>query len=163
MCSSDLILCIVDKQYLNNGNIKPLSELEINRIKLELKQSQVNLDINLIVIEDGRSIGQSKGGTETLNILKYTYHLHKQVYPLDFDIKHVSVTIFDKLRAISKFMLDYLEDIAIDYKSLRLEKQQIYQLGITEMIKYSTGLIKHFNFTEVRTKDRKSTRLNSSH
>ena len=149
--STDIdVLCFVDKKYLNNANILSLSKMSIDNLKKELSllgyDLSKNLDINLMVFEDGRSIGQSKGGLETLNILKYTYHLHKQAYPLDFEIHHVEVTNFDKLRAISKFMLDYLEDVAIDYKSIRSEKREIYMSGITNMIKYSVKLIDYFDF-----------------
>jgi len=146
--STDIdVACIIQKQYITNAIPKPLLESEYTRMCLELESLGYDvktrgIDLNLLCIEDGSSIAQLKGGIDTTNILKTTYSLHKQFYELNFPIKFIESSEIDKIKAISKFIFDYLKDVILNYDELREERKKTYMNGSEEMIKKSIVYIK---------------------
>jgi hypothetical protein len=117
--STDIdVLIIINKKFLNNGVPLPLFSSEHQRLLSELSELSYDIsrsiDYNLIVIEDGYIIGQTKGGLDTSNILIKTHHLHRQKYVYDLELHFIQSEIINRIRPIAKFILDYLEDVAID-------------------------------------------------
>lgn len=84
-----------------------------------------------------------RGGSETSRIIVSTHHLHKQKYIYGQDIPElilVPVLKGDKIKAIAKFIMDYLEFFCKDYQSIRDSKLEAY--GSEEsnlMIKFSAS------------------------
>lgn len=120
--STDIdVVCIVNKEYLNNSIPLPLKNTELERMKNELKiigyDTSRDIDINILCIEDKRCIGKSKGGDEIINILLKTHQLHKQYYKFDIELDFIEVSLIDKLKSITKFIFDYIEYVCIDYKN----------------------------------------------
>jgi hypothetical protein len=153
--STDIdVIIIIDKIYLIDGNPKPLFPKEYERLIQELSEFYDitrPIDYNLIAIEDGYIIGQSKGGLDTANILLKTHYLHKQKYIYDINLIMVQPDLKNKIISIAKFCLDNLEDIAIDYQSIRKVKMSLYLQGCEKMIEYSQTLVDkiHINFIEL--------------
>jgi len=70
-----------------------------------------DFDINLITIDSQNNLSMAyKGSKETQNIIFDTYQYHKQEYPCFFN-KQIYIDLNDKIRGLSVFVLDYLEDI----------------------------------------------------
>lgn len=149
--STDIdVVCIVNRNYLNNSVPLPLKNTEIERLKTELNligyDTERDIDINIICIENRRCIGKSKGGDETINILLKTHTLHVQYYEFDIEIDFVDVSLIDKLKAITKFIFDYIEYVCIDYKNFRETKRRLYMEGIDSMMKYIPNIINLIEF-----------------
>ena len=147
--STDIdVIVLVLRKYIINSSPLPLSITETERLRAELSSCGYDLlrgiDINIMCIENGLSIGQSKGGVETLNILSSTHQYHQQKYKLDFDITFMESTIIDRVRAIAKFILDYLTDIVLNYNDHRAERRKVYMEGTENIIKYSVKIISSF-------------------
>jgi hypothetical protein len=147
--STDIdVACIIDKEYITNAIPKPLLKSEYMRLCQELESIGYDvhmrgIDLNLLCIEAGSCIAQLKGGIDTTNILKYTYDLHKQYYELDFPIEFIESTDIDKIKAMAKFIFDYIKDVVLNYHELREERQKTYMRGSEEMIKSSLIYIKY--------------------
>lgn len=153
--STDIdVICIVQKQYILNSVPLPLKNTEIIRLSSELESIgysvERQIDYNLICIENKRCVGKSKGGEETINILLKTHSLHKQKYEFDIQIDLIEVLLIDKLKAITKFIFDYIEDAttAEKYREFRETKRRLYMEGIDSMIKYVHILLDMINFNE---------------
>ena len=78
---------------------------------------------------------------DTSNILIKTHHLHTQKYVYDLELHFIQSEIIDRIRPIAKFLLDHLEDVAINYPSIRPEKIQMYSQGTDSMIEYSLTIL----------------------
>ena len=150
--STDIdIIIIINKRFLINGEPLPLLSTEYQRLLSELSELSYDIsrsiDYNLIVIEDGYISGQTKGGLDTSNILIKTHHLHPQKYVYDLDLVFIQSELITRIRPIAKFILDYLEDVAINYSLIRPEKIQIYTNGTDKMIEYSLTILEkiHLN------------------
>lgn len=151
--STDIdIVCIIDRQFLNNSVPLPLKNTELERLRIELNSigydTNRSIDINIICIEDKRCIGKSKGGDETINILLKTHTLHNQYYEFDIEIDFVEVSLIEKLKVITKFIFDYMEYAIIDYKNFRETKRRLYMEGIDSMMKYSYRLEELFKYRD---------------
>lgn len=132
--STDIdVACFVDSKYIDNGKPFPLAQCELQRLEKELTEAGYSvidrgLDINLLCVNAaGRIIACTKGGSETQNIILQTHHLHKQYYDTLPALTHVMPSVFDKIKAISKFMLDYLEHVSPDYAEMHANKKKIYE------------------------------------
>ena len=157
--STDIdVVCIINRQFLSNSVPLPLKNTEIERLKMELHSvgydTERDIDINIICIENKRCIGKSKGGDETINILLNTHFLHTQFYEFDIDIDFVEVSLIEKLKAITKFIFDYIEYVLIDYKNFRETKRRLYMEGIDSMMKYASNIRDLIQFrTEKNSQD----------
>lgn len=147
--STDIdIIVLVLREYIINSSPLPLSTTELERLRTELSSCGYDLsrgiDMNIMCIENGLSIGQAKGGVETTNILTSTYQYHEQKYQLDFNITFIHSTVIDRIRAIAKFILDYLDEIVFNYAEHREERRRVYMQGTENIIKHSVNLIRSF-------------------
>lgn len=139
--STDIdVVVVVDKQ--SNGDPRPLLTSEYGRLVEELTELGYDLDVrsldyNLIVInpDEKRIIASTKGGDETQNMVNLTHMFHKQMYPHP-DMAMVKVKMSDKLRAFSKYVLNYLEYIVEDYQGLRERKKEVYREGVESIMAY---------------------------
>lgn len=145
--STDIdVICVLDEKFQSNGKPFMLLETEFIRLEKELREigyvfdSRNKLDINLITIDQNRGTITSllKGGRETSNMIMSTYKYHKQKYECP-NLEFTEVDILEKCRTISKFMLDHLENISIDYESIRNEKKESYGSTL-EMLEFSKRL-----------------------
>lgn len=151
--STDIdVVCIIDRQFLSNSIPLPLKNTEIERLTTELNSIGYDIsrdiDINIICIENKRCIGKSKGGDEIINILLKTHSLHIQYYDFNIEIDFIDVSLIDKLKAITKFIFDYIEYVCIDYKNFRETKSRLYMEGIESMMKYVHKLIDLIEYRE---------------
>ena len=132
------VVVIVDKH--SNGIPFPLFSSEEARLYKELDELKYNtserdVDINLIAIENNAIIASSKGGPETQNMVMATYNYWVQKYECpNFTV--VNVDIGDRLRAFSKYVLNYLSHIVDDYSLLRYKKQTVYMEGSDNIMIY---------------------------
>ncbi len=121
----------------------PLLSSEYHRLIGDLKELGYNIkkdiDYNLVKIKDGLIQDLQKGGSETQNILYYTYHLHKQKYDMMIN-KTVKEKIHYKAMSINKFILNYLQYFVKDYDKIRLEKSKAYKDGGIKLVKFTTSL-----------------------
>lgn len=145
--STDLdVVCVVDNVYQENGKCYPLLSSEIERLKSELfqmnfsEEKMSNIDINIISIKDKSIIAVNKGGKEIGNIILSTYEYHKQKHSCP-EIDFIEINIFNKLRSISKFIIDHLEIITNTLTNFNIKqiRKQSYQQSETmnEMFYYS--------------------------
>lgn len=151
--STDIdIICIINKMYLFNSIPLPLKNTEIDRLRRELNLSgydtDIDLDINIICIENKRCIGKSKGGDETINILLKTHTLHKQYYDYDIEIDFIDIPLIDKLMGITKFLFSYIEYVCIDYKNFRETKRRLFMEGNESMMRYSPRLLELIEYRD---------------
>ena len=135
------IIVIVSPENQPKGQVLPLSPDSLIRLKERLLSIGINqekeLDINLIYLENGRVIGFSKGGQETVNIIHSTWMYHPQemdgstpkllkyILPLE---KEKMRDIFPrKVMDISRWTLKRLKEfIQINnYQSIRQEKNTV--------------------------------------
>lgn len=151
--STDIdVVCIVDHSSQQQGKTNPLFTKEIERLNREIYDDlgydkTKSLDINLISIKKNNITSLLKGGRETQNMILATYSLHKQKYPcpnLDF----VQIDILERCRAIAKFYLDNLENIAINYDQIRESKKQAYA-STHDMLEYSKILIGYIDLDNI--------------
>jgi len=156
--STDIdVIVVIDNKYMNNGSPLPLFSDEYQRMKDELSEMSYDvvsrsIDYNLIVVENGYIVGQSKGGMDTANILIRTHHLHPQKYAYDLELHFVQSTVPIRIRSTAKFIMDYLEYGAIDYQSIRQKKIAAYSestyiefsLTILNMIHLNTSMLNAF-------------------
>lgn len=155
--NSDVDVAVfVREEYIHNGVIKDLSKTEQMRLRSEIVLlgtfdtpyylEDIKIDYCIMCIDDsGNIVASSKGGSETSRIIVSTHHLHKQKYIYGQDIPElilVPVLKGDKIKAIAKFIMDYLEFFCKDYQSIRDSKLEAY--GSEEsnlMIKFSASEI----------------------
>lgn len=137
---------IIDISFLRLENIyKSLEELGYDTSR-EIDFVQIVLD------ERGDFSSSNKGSKETQNMIYYTFRNHKQAYPCIFEKPADIIEPIDKVRTISKYVLDKLEDI-IDketYKNTRDIKKQIYT-NIVKRIDFTNGLLKSFEIVELNS------------
>lgn len=144
--STDIDVCIfVSKENSKDGKPLELSPSLLITLMTELRvvgysiDSINDLDINVLCVnEAGHIIANMKGGSEIANIINLTHHYHKQKYTIPY-LHTIEVSIFDKLRAISKFILDNLENLTPAYENIRSSKQEAYQNGTDAMIKFTVS------------------------
>ena len=76
------VIVIVSPENQPSGQVLPLSPDSLRQLQERLLSIGVNpekeLDINLIYLNQGRAIGFSKGGQETINIIHSTWMYHPQ-------------------------------------------------------------------------------------
>ena len=142
--STDIdVVVFVTKENIKDGKPLELSPTLLITLMTELRDAGYNiasiddLDINVLCVnEEGHIIANMKGGAEIANIINLTHHYHKQKYPIPH-LQTIEVSIFDKLRAISKFILDNLKSLTPDYEKIRSSKQEAYQNGTDAMIQFT--------------------------
>lgn len=141
-----LVKKIVDISFLRLENIyKSLVELGYD-ISKEMDFVQIILD------ERGDFSCSNKGSKETQNMIYYTYKYHKQAYSCIFTKPIDIIEPIDKVRAISKYILDKLEYIMDKetYKNTRDIKRQIYT-NIVKRIDFTNSLLKSFEIIELNS------------
>jgi len=139
--STDIdVVVFVTKENIKDGKPLELSPTLLITLMTELRDAGYNiasiddLDINVLCVnEEGYIIANMKGGAEIANIINTTHQHHTQKYPIPY-LQTIDVSIFDKLRAISKFILDNLKNLTPDYEKIRSTKQEAYQNGTDAMI-----------------------------
>lgn len=146
--STDIdIAVVVDKH--SNGQTSPLSNSELTRLENELEEFGLDLsrglDINFIAIEDNEIVAISKGGKEVQNMIIATYKEHKQKHKLEL-VGEVPIRIEDRLRSLSKFILDRLEILIgkTAYTEFREERRGLYALGTEQKLKFTIDIIDKF-------------------
>ena len=108
-----------------------LAILDVDDILIEIKKNyceNAKFDINLITLDSQNNLSMAyKGSKETQNIIFNTYQYHKQEYACFFD-KQIDIDLNDKIRGLTVFVLDYLEDIIgkKEYSNKREIKKRIY-------------------------------------
>lgn len=149
LSNSDVdVIVYVPNEYITNNTIKDLSQLEKKRLNEEiasLSYSSIKIDYCLISITDnGDILATSKGGTETPRIVMHTHDLHRQKYIYGKDVPYFNilpVLKIDKIKAIAKFLLDYIEFFSYDYQSIHDQKieaykqEQIIEFSISDVVK----------------------------
>lgn len=166
--STDIdVICFVRDKDRYMGKTKELSNYSIKCIKQDLMSLGYDIvnrdiDINAVYVDPTtRTItASSKGGTETQNIINATWMFHKQIMvdssqniPLALklhsviDIIFTDEEIFEKLRALAKYILDYAEDICPNYKSFRPIKTEIYAQGGDCMMRFMKNILNHIVYT----------------
>ena len=144
--STDIdVVVFVTKENIKDGKPLELSPTLLITLMTELRdagysiESINDLDINVLCVnESGHIIANAKGGAEIANIINLTHQYHKQKYPIHY-LQTIEVSIFDKLRAISKFILDKLKNLTQDYEKIRSSKQEAYQNGTDAMILFTVS------------------------
>ena len=153
--SSDIdVACIVRKCDQSNGVTKPLADSEITRLKTELSDIGYDVsrgvDISEIFIDFfGNVTAISKGSKEIQNMIYATYDLHKQKYKCPVS-SIIDVEPFDKIRGLSKFLLDNLHDLInpqnYSKKEISSIRKQIYLGGSTKIIEFAKEVTKYVDF-----------------
>lgn len=139
------VILFVDRH--SDGTPFPLLTSEYERFVAEMAEIGYTdpsmFDINMACIEDSNIIATTKGGAETQNMIIQTFYLHSQRYTTP-KLNFVVVEIIDRLRSISKFILNQLEYLVEDYASFRDAKKEAYGAGVEAMLNYTAFLGKHF-------------------
>lgn len=177
--STDIdIVVFVDKFSCHMGNTKALSNNSIREIKdalnsLGYETINKELDITCVYVDPNTKniTASSKGGSETQNIINATWIYHKQVMnstntlPLGLhnhpiiDCKMTDEDVYNKLRALSKYIIDYLEDICnnTQYKEIRMKKKEAYTQGNDQII---TFMKEHINYIIYSPEEANNNNLN---
>jgi hypothetical protein len=154
--SSDIdVGCVVRKCDQSNGKTFPLAKSEISRLKAELESIGYDIsrpvDVSEIFIDESYNVvAVSKGTKEIQNMICATYHLHKQKYPCPVH-SMIDIEPFDKIRGLSKFLLDNLYDLVnpliYSKKEISSIKKQIYLQGSDKIIQFAKGVTSFVDFT----------------
>lgn len=168
--STDIdVVCFVRKQDVRSesGTVKELSSIAVNRLVLQLTELGYNntyslpqdIDVNAVYVDPDTHmiVASLKGGRDTQNIINSTWIYHDQImtnsnlplalslHPMD-DIIFTRSDIFDKLKSFAKFVLDFAEDICLEYtEEFRSMKHDIYTAkdNHTTEIKFMSQVINH--------------------
>jgi hypothetical protein len=167
--STDIdVACMVRECDQSNGETKRLADSEIIRLGNELEELgydiKKGIDISEIYVDSyGNVISISKGSKEIQNIIYHTYNLHKQKYKCPVK-STIDVELWDKVRGLSKFLLDNLYDLAnISEKSCVHEtnlkkytkselssiKKETYFGGSTKIIQFAKEITKYVNLKKL--------------
>lgn len=154
--SSDIdVACLVRKCDQSNGETKPLADSEIIRLKSELSDIGYDVsrgvDVSEIFIDSySNVIAISKGSKEIQNMIFTTYNLHKQRYECPVN-SMIDVEPFDKVRGLSKFLLDNLHDLTnpLTYskKEVSSIRKQTYLGGSNTIIEFAKEISKYVDFS----------------
>lgn len=154
--SSDIdVGCIVRKCDHLNGMTKPLADSEILRLQSDLTTLGYDItrgvDISEIFIDSfGNVTAVSKGTKEIQNMIYATHHLHAQKYPCPIK-SMIDVEPFDKIRGLSKFFLDNLNELAnplvYSKKEISAIKKEIYFGGSVKIIEFAKEIKKYVDFS----------------
>jgi hypothetical protein len=139
-----------------NGQIKELSYSATRRLYKQLEEigydTNRSVDINCVYVNPVTKmiIASTKGGSETQNIINATWMYHEQVIGIRFphaielhpvvNIKYQRQEIFDKLRALAKYILDYGIDISHNYLILSQIKKELYSQSGDCMMKFMKNI-----------------------
>jgi hypothetical protein len=147
--STDIdVVAFVRENDHDNGQTKLLSKMSTHRLYSELKDLGYDIinkeiDICLVYVDPVSQliVAASKADVETQNIINDTWHYHKQIMNEKQNLpkalvlhlmRYVDFTkeqLFNKLRTFAKYVLDYAEDICLDYRSFRPSKVEAYTQG----------------------------------
>lgn len=111
------------------------------------------MDVTQIELDNqGNFIISSKDSKETQNMLYYTYKYHKQACSPIFSKPINHIELIDKMNAVSKYILDNMEDLLgrEKYMSLRDFKRTIYNDRI-KRIEFTNSLLSNFVITELNS------------
>ena len=135
---------IVDSIFLDMTTIK--KQLESLGYNGELDITQIELD------NRGNFSMSSKGSKETQNMLYYSYSNHKQACSSIFNKPIDHIELIDKMNAVSKYILDNLEDFLgrEKYMSIRDFKKTIYNDKI-KRLEFTNNLLSNFVITELNS------------
>jgi len=156
--SSDIdVACIVRECDHSNGETKHLADSEIVRLNIELSEIGYDVsrgvDVSEIFIDSfSNVIAISKGSKEIQNMIYTTYNLHKQKYPCPVK-SMIDVEPFDKIRGLSKFLLDNLYDL-IDpsvhsKKKISSIRKEVYFGGSAKITEFAKGITKYVDFVKL--------------
>jgi hypothetical protein len=91
-------------------------QINLELLKQKLKDLDYDttreIDVNLILLShNGNILNVYKGNVrETQNIIYRTYQYHRQAHPCAIQ-REMAIDITDKIKAATKFVLDYMEDL----------------------------------------------------
>jgi len=182
--STDIdVVCFVRAQDCLEGITKELSDESIKKLSVQLSELGYDtvkreIDMTTIYVDPSTQniTSSSKGGRETQNILIQTWMNHKQIMDpimgmplalLMHPVRMIEFTtdeIFDKLRSMAKYVLDYSEEISHNYQIFRPIKTILYTQGgnhmmifmrkIQEYICYDPSQIKHYGLNMTKYHNR---------
>jgi hypothetical protein len=146
--STDLDLCIVVDKKEEGIPLCP-NYKSIVKLFNSVKTNKI-LDCNFITIDynEHRITSTKKGEGELVNIILATYKYHRQDFPL-VELDAVQIDILNKMRSISKLILDDLNNLVDNYQELRMQKKIAYSSGTFEMIEFSFVCFKYFKFNNI--------------
>lgn len=130
---------IVDHQFLQLGKI-------VENLKSLGYDTSREIDCVQIVLDKRGNLSTSnKGSKETQNMIYYTYCNHKQSCPPIFN-RAIEIQVFDKIKGLSKFILDKLEDILgkFEYRKERENKKSLY-LNVISRYHYTNAILQRYN------------------
>lgn len=146
-----------------DAKVKSLSNKSYQRLQICLTglgyDISVGIDLNLIYIDPQTQMitASTKGDIETQNIINATWIHHKQIMndesTLPFalvlhPVRNVEFTpdvLRQRLRTMAKYILDYAEDIVLDYKSFRPIKMTLYSGGGNKMMSFVKDICKYLS------------------
>lgn len=156
--STDIdVACIVRDSDHSFGVAKSLAKSEVDRLQSELVEMGYDIsrgtDISEIAIDKlGSVIAISKGSKEIQNMILKTYHLHKQKYPCPIH-SLIEVEPFDKIRGLSKFILDNLYDLIdtsiYSKKEISSIRKQTYLSGSNQIIDFAKKITKYIELSKL--------------
>ena len=156
--STDIdVACIVRDLDHSNGEAKPIAKSELERLYCELGDLGYDIsrgvDISEIAIGPGGNvIAISKGSKEIQNMIYKTYHLHKQKYSCPVNTL-IDVEQFDKIRGLSKFILDNLYDLVdnsiYSKKEISSIRKQVYMGGADKIIEFGKEITKYVQLSNL--------------
>ncbi len=139
---------IIDNQFLILDNVYSKLEslgynIKHNNKLMNTENTGRDIDIVQLVLDKSGNLSEtSKGTKETQNMIYYTYNSHVQCYPPIFSNPIKNIELFDKIKGISKFILDNLEEIVgvEKYQQERINKK-IFYLNVIDRINYTNTIL----------------------
>jgi hypothetical protein len=145
--STDIDIAIIVPQIVDPVFI------DMSIIMKQLEPNNRELDITQIVLDKrGNFSLSSKGSKETQNMLYYTYEYHKQTCPPIFTKPIDHIELIDKINAVSKYILDNIEDFIGNDKYLKFRdtKKIIYNQKINRL-EYTNNILATFHINELNS------------
>jgi hypothetical protein len=145
--STDLDISVVVSRKLNGTPVCP-NYNSIRKLFNSIKTHKI-MDFNFITIDidEKRITSVKKGHDELVNIINETYKYHVQQHPL-VNLNSIQTDYLNKMRSISKLILDNLEQITDNYKEKREAKKRAYCAGTFEMIEFSIECFDNIVFVD---------------
>ena len=161
--STDIdVVCFVRPQDCLAGVTKDLSDESIKKLSIQLSELGYDtvkreIDMTTIYVDPltQNITSSSKGGRETQNILVQTWIYHRQIMNQTGDIPNALLLhpirmidftteeIFDKLRSMAKYIMDYSEEISPNYLIFRPIKTTLYTEGGNQMMRFMRSIIQY--------------------
>jgi hypothetical protein len=118
----------------------------------ELGYSEKYIDFVQVVVDKSNNISFTNKGTKELqNMIYYTYHEHKQLYPPLFSNPTTYIDSFSKIASINKHVIDNVDYYCNLTRQIAKEIRTNFYQEPTKKIQFINNLLQNYTITQLDT------------